>query len=218
MRSNWKRASGALVVLLLAFACGPTTRVFHDREAGGAPSAEGGAAGASAGEAGASGATEAGAAGQGTAGVPDVIGQEGQTHGGNGGAGGSGGAAQSSGGAGKSSSGGAAQAGASGAGKAGSGGAASCPGECEANKVDSQEQACGSCNTGHQTRSRTCSSTCTWGAWSAWSACGDVTAECEPNHYTCCAPGAWMWCYEDTCEWTGNCDAAGCAASADCTC
>lgn len=92
-------------------------------------------------------------------------------------------------------------------------------GECDASAVDSQSQSCGTCSTGTQTRTRTCSpATCTWGAWSGWGACGNVTAECEPDHWKCCGTGAWMWCSKSTCQWTGDCDAASCAASSYCTC
>ena len=43
-------------------------------------------------------------------------------------------------------------------------------GVCTPNQKQMESQACGLCGT--QTRSRTCGSTCGWGAWSDWGACG----------------------------------------------
>ena len=90
--------------------------------------------------------------------------------------------------------------------------------ECEAAKVENEPRACGACNAGTQTRTRTCSADCRWSAWSAFGACNENAVECKPDHWHCCAPGAWMWCRASTCEWTGDCDATSCAASADCEC
>lgn len=123
-----------------------------------------------------------GAAGQG--GSP---GSAGSVDGGNGGietAGGveAGGSAGVNGGAG-ANGGGAPQAGAPNGGKeggeAGAGGASACSGECTPGKVDTMTQAC-TCNRGTQSRTRLCSSSCTWGQWGAFEACS-VVAECQPG-------------------------------------
>jgi hypothetical protein len=53
---------------------------------------------------------------------------------------------------------------------------------CAPGQMGSDMQACGPCNRGSQTRTRTCAANgCGWGPWSAWSACSVVTAECMPG-------------------------------------
>jgi hypothetical protein len=107
-----------------------------------------------------------------------------------------------------------ATAGASGAGS----GCNSPSAECEAAEVATEPRACGACNQGTQTRTRTCSAECRWGAWSAFGACDESAVECLPDHWYCCAQGSWMWCRTSTCTWTDDCDAESCAASQDCDC
>ena len=51
-------------------------------------------------------------------------------------------------------------------------------GICTPNAVDTQSQPCGNCGT--QTRTRTCSTGCDWGAWGDWGACGGQGV-CAPN-------------------------------------
>jgi hypothetical protein len=258
MRTNsWKRVSGAAFLLLLAYACGPTSRRFHGDAEGGAPSADGGApstdGGAGSAEGGAPGeagresaggaAGEARVVGRGSGGVPQIVGQMGRTpaEGGDAGASGEGGAlSQRCQGVAEPCLPNATDLDTMACGRCGTGKSVrtrtcrtdctwgpwsaygectGATGECDANMVDSEEQKCGACDTGHQTRTRTCSpTTCTWGPWGGWSACGSVTAECEPNHWKCCGTHGWMWCFTDTCQWTGDCDVAGCAASSDCDC
>jgi hypothetical protein len=85
---------------------------------------------------------------------------------------------------GRSSSGGASSGGrnAGGAGgEAGQGGAASCTGECVPGTSEQPTQRCGLCNKGTQTRRRTCSNDCKWGAFSEWSTCVEGAVECMPN-------------------------------------
>lgn len=64
-------------------------------------------------------------------------------------------------------------------------GAWTCSGEgvCVAGMVDSEDQACGTCGTGTQTRSRTCdATTCQWGTYTSWSACvGGGAGTCMPG-------------------------------------
>lgn len=61
---------------------------------------------------------------------------------------------------------------------------------CSPGQRQSEQRACGACNTGQQTRTRSCAADgCSWGAWSAWSGCGGVTAACTPNQTTSCANG-----------------------------
>jgi hypothetical protein len=132
-------------------------------------------------------------------------GEAGTTSGGKGGSSGatSGGRGGSSGGAGGASgatsgvagAGAGGEAGATSGGEAGggAGGADSgCPvsveNPCVPNAVEPGMQACGACNTGKQSGTRTCSpTTCTWGPWS-WGECTGITAACTPGSTTACSP------------------------------
>jgi hypothetical protein len=89
---------------------------------------------------------------------------------------------------------------------------------CSPDDEETVEQPCGLCNTGRQTRKRTCSASCAWEPWSDWAACQGVTAQCEPNHWQCCRTGAWEWCRASTCMWSGDCDTTSCANSPYCDC
>ncbi len=51
-------------------------------------------------------------------------------------------------------------------------------GVCKPGETQSENQACGNCGT--QTRTRTCSNSCGWGAWSAWGTCGSQ-GSCKPG-------------------------------------
>ena len=153
--------------------------------------------GGAAGSTGAQGGTEADAAGAvglsggaGMAGAPEAAG----------------GMSSSSGGGGSSSI----------SGSGGSGSPSTCDTDpvCTPGNVDPGKQSCGDCSTGTQTRSRTCTSDCTWGAWSSWSACSGVTAACTPKHTSACTnndPCGQRTC-SDSCTW-GACapkTAGGC--------
>jgi hypothetical protein len=53
---------------------------------------------------------------------------------------------------------------------------------CKPGATDTGMQACGTCDKGMQTRTRTCAPDgCGWGAWSAWSACPPVSVDCMPG-------------------------------------
>jgi hypothetical protein len=52
-------------------------------------------------------------------------------------------------------------------------------GECTAGDSESEPQSCGVCGT-EKTRSRSCSTSCAWDAWSDWGACSKVPG-CSPN-------------------------------------
>jgi hypothetical protein len=157
---------------------------------GGAPPESAGAAGrASAGEAGenvgggAGNPAASGAAGE------DTSGGSGTSGGGV--SGGSGGSASGSGGATSGS---------------GGGGTGPCSG-CQLGETQSENQSCGRCGTGTQSRTRTCDDKCTWGAWSNWGIC----SQCDAKQYRCCGAGKWEWCYDSDCAWTNDC--APCVAS-----
>jgi hypothetical protein len=86
---------------------------------------------------------------------------------------------------------------------------------CEPGERQMEPRMCGACNTGKQTRTRSCASDgCSWGPWGAWSACGGVTAACTPKQTTSCANGddcGHRVC-TDSCTW-GACQpivAGGC--------
>jgi hypothetical protein len=78
--------------------------------------------------------------------------------------------------------------------------------------METDTQSCGGCGRGTHTRTRTCDTGCTWGAWSAFGSCsGDVSCRglfgtnycpCTGGGgYTCCPSGDWS-------AWRGSC--AGC--------
>lgn len=56
-------------------------------------------------------------------------------------------------------------------------------GSCTGGTTETGMQACGTCGTGMQSRTRTCSATtCEWGAWGDWGTCsGGSTGECAPG-------------------------------------
>jgi len=62
--------------------------------------------------------------------------------------------------------------------------------ECEPGNVENEMQPCGACNSGVQTRSRSCDpESCSWSGWSEYGACTGVTAACTPGATTACANG-----------------------------
>lgn len=128
--------------------------------------------------------------------------------GGHGGASGAGGEDTSPGGVGGSGGSGGASSGSGGA-MSGTGGGGTGPGcsGCKAGEQQTENQSCGRCGTGTQSRSRTCDDNCTWGAWSGWGTC----SQCDAKPYRCCGAGKWEWCYESDCAWTQDC--APCVAS-----
>lgn len=91
-------------------------------------------------------------------------------------------------------------------GSSGGGTGPSCSG-CKLGEEQLENQSCGRCNTGTQSRKRSCDASCTWGAWSEWSLC----SQCDAKPYRCCGAGKWEWCYDSDCAWTQDC--APCAAS-----
>jgi hypothetical protein len=72
----------------------------------------------------------------------------------------------------------------SGGGQSGGGtGGGSCvtePNACTPDAMGSENVACGACDAGSATRTRTCRSDCTWGDWSEPSEC-QITVACEPG-------------------------------------
>jgi len=101
--------------------------------------------------------------------------------------------------------------------------------ECDADANQNEEQACGSCALGLQSRSRTCNpETCTWSAWSDFSeclgggacdagtvepetqACGNCSIGSQSRTRTCdsaCAWGAWT-------DWSACAGGGACVAGA----
>lgn len=107
------------------------------------------------------------------------------------------------------------------AGRSASAGAAGQTRECTPSAADSESRACGACNKGTQSRTRTCSATGTWGAWSAWGTCAiDVdcesgasesrTVDCE----TCGTKRQTRQC-SSSCTWGGWSDASTCSTDCD---
>jgi hypothetical protein len=88
-------------------------------------------------------------------------------------------------------------------------------GECTRGMLDTETGACGACGNGTRTRTRTCSDTCGWGAWSEWSACsGGERNECAPGE-TRTETGVCGNCDLGRRTRTISCDvAAGCVWSA----
>ena len=171
----------ALLALLYPACVTFTASSEHDGGAGdaGAESADAGSAGASA-EAGAVGeAGEGGGAGASSAGTSALGGSGGDSSvGGSGNVSGSGGM----------SAGGACQ-----------------MSLCQAGKVDTATQACGACQTGKQSHTRTCNADqCSWSAWSAWSECSGVTAACTPGATTACTnkDSCGQRVCSSTCTWS----------------
>jgi hypothetical protein len=97
--------------------------------------------------------------------------------------------------------------------------------ECEPEQVEQDEEACGACNTGQRTRTRSCDAeTCSFGSWSAWSECEDP-AECRPgdtqsrvvpcpgcgtkSQTSICSPTTCTfeesWTDSSTCSWCEGC-------------
>jgi hypothetical protein len=79
---------------------------------------------------------------------------------------------------------------------------------CAEGQIGSDMQACGPCNKGMQTRTRTClAGGCGWSAWSAWSTCSVLTADCMPGQMSsdsqACGP-----CNTGTQSRTRSCTAA----------
>lgn len=176
----------------------------------GAPAVEpGGGAPPEAGAAGHAGTGEAGESAGGTAGSSGASGAGGEeaSQGGAGSSAGSGGSAGSVSGSGGSVSG----SGGSMSGMGGGGTGPSCSG-CKAGETQSENQNCGRCGTGTQSRTRTCDDKCTWGAWSGWSLC----SQCDAKPYRCCGAGKWEWCYDEGCAWTQDCEPCVASSCPEC--
>ncbi len=86
-------------------------------------------------------------------------------------------------------------------------------GSCVAGTMETSMQACGTCGTGTQSRTRTCSATsCEWDAWGAWGTCmGGGSGACTPGQMET-GMQACGNCGTGTQTRTRSCDvAAGCA-------
>lgn len=69
---------------------------------------------------------------------------------------------------------------------------------CTAGAQESESQPCGNCGT--QTRKRTCTNVCSWGAWSAWSDCAGVGV-CMPGATEACTEGCEVKTCSNSCQW-----------------
>jgi hypothetical protein len=95
---------------------------------------------------------------------------------------------------------------------------------CEANQQEPQMEACGACNSGMRSRTRSCApDRCSWGEWSEWSTCGGQTAACTPSatetrsvacttcgsrnqKRTCSSSCTWGgWENDGRCSWCEQC-------------
>jgi len=88
-------------------------------------------------------------------------------------------------------------------------------GECSAGEVGTEERDCTRC--GKEARTRTCSDTCQWGAWSDWGACSGQ-GECEGGEVQddgCgnCNTGTRSRTCSASCEWG---DWSSCTGAAPC--
>lgn len=194
----------------------------------GAATSSGGSAN---GESGAPGETHGGQAGRddggGAGGSPDGGTTGGANVGGLGTGGSSSGGTGVGGALGGSSNGGAGGAGTGGLVRGGSGGGNSAGGSgvggspnpcgpvtpvCMPRQQETERRACTDCTTVVQTRMRTCSASCTWGAWGSWSACG----VCSRGEFQCCGNRGWQFCNPATCQWHPCRD--NCAADSTCDC
>ncbi len=155
IRRSWQRYSGVTLCLFLLASC---NLLLGNEEGYLVPGVGGEGNGA------ASGSVDPGPHGGGSLGSGGTDGTGGESEGGTAGAGAS------------SGSGDAGAAGAAGN-ESGTGCAALSP-ECIANATATENGACGNCNTGQRTRTRTCSTQCAWGAWGAWGACTGATTAC----------------------------------------
>jgi hypothetical protein len=101
------------------------------------------------------------------------------------------------------------------------------PSVCKANEVERQMEACGNCNRGTRTRTRTCAADgCSWGAFGAWSACSNATTECDPGApaqtqtvacTTCGSRTQTRTCSRDTCTWGAWSDSSACSWCEECS-
>ena len=98
---------------------------------------------------------------------------------------------------------------------------------CTLDEIETESQPCGPCNTGAQTRTRTCLAACEWSPWSNWGACEGVTAECSPGapqseQQRCglCGTGSQTRtrdCTATTCKWAAWSAWSGCTGvTAEC--
>jgi hypothetical protein len=97
-----------------------------------------------------------------------------------------------------------------------SGGQCSQPigGECSPGQTQSQSQACGNC--GNQTRTRSCTNGCTWGAWGSYGTCGGqgVCAAGQTQSQGCGNCGSQTRTCNGSCQWGGF---SGCSGSGPCS-
>ena len=97
------------------------------------------------------------------------------------------------------------------------------PPECTAGATDTQMRDCGACNEGSQTRSRTCQSDRTWGAFSSWTTC-NTTAQCAPaatetRTVACGNCGSQLQrrtCSSTTCRWGSYANEGSCTGQGPC--
>lgn len=90
--------------------------------------------------------------------------------------------------------------------------APSCTG-CKEGEKQTENQSCGRCGTGTQSRARTCDANCSWSAWSEWSPC----SQCDAKPYRCCGNGGqWEWCYDSDCAWTNDCEPCVASSCPEC--
>jgi len=80
---------------------------------------------------------------------------------------------------------------------------------CTPNATDKQTQDCGNCGT--QSRTRTCSSGCQWGAWGSWTTCSGSGPCAAGTTKSCSDP-----CAIDTC--TTSCQWGGCKLKSGAAC
>jgi hypothetical protein len=82
---------------------------------------------------------------------------------------------------------------------------AMCSGECVAGSEETDVQPCGACDTGKQTRVRTCSTeSCSWSTWMNVGSCTDVTAACKEGDTSACDNGdsCGQRVCSAACEWS----------------
>jgi hypothetical protein len=99
----------------------------------------------------------------------------------------------------------------------GGGGSDGC--ECVPREIEQREQACGPCNRGTQTVTRTCTTACQWSDWGVPTACSPVTVECEPGatkmlQAVCggCGKKTQIQTCSSSCAWGTPVDSGTCAA------
>lgn len=96
---------------------------------------------------------------------------------------------------------------------------------CDPTDVDTEDAACGDCNTGSHTRTRACNpSTCQWQPWGAWSTCEPDASKCKPGDTEtrsascphCGAKTQTRTCSTTTCTFSAWTDASTCSWCEDC--